>query len=77
MLLEDLCGAAGFAVVKLATDKQTGEQFACKIMNLPPEGVDVGENENSRCVCAEASSCLCRNSSALQCFLYFVRSPGN
>ncbi len=29
---------AGFSVVKLATDKETGQQWACKIMSLPPPG---------------------------------------
>lgn len=41
-------GTGGFATVKLATDKQSGEQFAVKIMTLPPEGADVSENENTR-----------------------------
>ena len=35
-------------MVRLATDKKTGEQFACKIMTLPAVGADVPENENSR-----------------------------
>jgi hypothetical protein len=39
---------AGFAVVKLGTDKKTGEQFAVKIMTLPPAGVEPGDNENTR-----------------------------
>lgn len=30
--------SAGFSVVKLATDKETGQQWACKIMSLPPPG---------------------------------------
>eukprot|EP01025_Chloroclados_australasicus_P018255 TRINITY_DN1946_c0_g2_i2.p1 TRINITY_DN1946_c0_g2~~TRINITY_DN1946_c0_g2_i2.p1 ORF type:complete len:675 (-),score=121.75 TRINITY_DN1946_c0_g2_i2:1748-3772(-) len=41
-------GTGGFAVVKLAVDKITGEEYACKIMALPPVGVRVGEDENSR-----------------------------
>lgn len=40
--------AAGFSVVKLAIDKQTGKEYACKIMALPPVGQEVGENENTR-----------------------------
>jgi hypothetical protein len=45
---------AGFAIVKLATDKNTGEQFAVKIMTLPPAGVEPGDNENTRCAHAAA-----------------------
>ncbi|WIA20191.1 hypothetical protein OEZ85_006039 [Tetradesmus obliquus] len=41
-------GTGGFAIVKLATDKKTGEQFAVKIMTLPPAGVEPGDNENTR-----------------------------
>jgi hypothetical protein len=26
---------SGFSIVKLATDRSTGEQYACKIMSLP------------------------------------------
>jgi calcium/calmodulin-dependent protein kinase I len=29
-------GTGGFSVVKLVTDRETGELWACKIMNLPP-----------------------------------------
>jgi hypothetical protein len=46
---------AGFAIVKLATDKKTGEQFAVKIMTLPPAGVEPGDNENTRC--AQQAAC--------------------
>ncbi|KAF6261155.1 kinase-like domain-containing protein [Scenedesmus sp. NREL 46B-D3] len=41
-------GTGGFAIVKLATDRKTGEQFAVKIMTLPPAGVEPGDNENTR-----------------------------
>lgn len=40
--------AAGFAVVKLATEKATGGEYAVKIMALPEKGRVVGENENTR-----------------------------
>ena len=39
---------SGFAVVKLGTDKTTGEEFAIKIMALPPIGQQTGDNENTR-----------------------------
>jgi len=39
---------AGFAIVKLATDKKSGEQYAVKIMTLPPAGMEPGDNENTR-----------------------------
>jgi hypothetical protein len=39
---------AGFAIVKLATDRKTGEQYAVKIMTLPPVGVEPGDNESTR-----------------------------
>ena len=39
---------AGFAVVKLATEKATGGEYAVKIMALPEKGRMVGENENTR-----------------------------
>ncbi|KXZ52376.1 hypothetical protein GPECTOR_9g420 [Gonium pectorale] len=38
----------GFSVVKLAADRATGVEYACKIMALPPVGQEVGENENTR-----------------------------
>ncbi|PSC73989.1 CAMK CAMK1 kinase [Micractinium conductrix] len=41
-------GTGGFSVVKLATDKATGEHLACKIMSLPPPGKQYNENESSR-----------------------------
>lgn len=43
-------GTGGFAIVKLATDRKSGQQFAVKIMTLPPADVEPGDNENSRCV---------------------------
>jgi serine/threonine protein kinase len=39
---------AGFAVVKLAVDKATDAEYACKIMALPQPGETPGENENTR-----------------------------
>jgi doublecortin-like kinase 3 len=44
----NLIPVSGFSVVKLAVDKQTGKEYACKIMALPPVGQEVGENENTR-----------------------------
>lgn len=35
-------------MVKAATDKATGQQWACKIMSLPPPGKQFNENESSR-----------------------------
>lgn len=40
--------AAGFSIVKLAVDKQSGTEYACKIMALPAVGQEVGDNENTR-----------------------------
>ena len=40
---------AGFAVVKLATDRKSGEEFAVKIMALPEPNAKAGDNENTRC----------------------------
>lgn len=40
--------SAGFAVVKLGTDKNTGEEFAIKIMALPEVGRQTSDNENTR-----------------------------
>ena len=39
---------AGFAVVRLGTDKSSGEEFAIKIMALPEVGRQTGDNENTR-----------------------------
>lgn len=39
---------AGFSVVKTVTDRETGQQYACKIMSLPPPGKTVGDNESTR-----------------------------
>ena len=47
MQLELCC--AGFAVVKLATHRSTGEEFAVKIMALPEANAKAGDNENTRC----------------------------
>jgi len=41
-------GTGGFAVVKLGTDKSTGEEFAIKIMALPEIGRQTWDNENTR-----------------------------
>lgn len=41
-------GTGGFSVVKLAADRTSGKEYACKIMALPPVGQEVGENENTR-----------------------------
>jgi len=41
-------GTGGFAVVKTAVDKVSGQEYACKIMNLPAVGVKVGDDENTR-----------------------------
>lgn len=35
-------------MVKTVTDRETGKQFACKIMSLPPPGRTVGDNESTR-----------------------------
>ncbi len=35
-------------MVKLATDKQTGAHFACKIMALPPIGSRTSDGESTR-----------------------------
>lgn len=48
---------AGFAIVKLATDRKTQDQYAVKIMTLPPVGVEPGDNESTRCVLACSSAC--------------------
>jgi len=37
-------GTGGFATVKLATHKETGEQYAAKIMQFPPESGDPKDN---------------------------------
>ncbi len=42
------CPAPGFAVVKLATDRQTHQHYAVKIMALPEMGFEPGDNENTR-----------------------------
>jgi hypothetical protein len=39
---------AGFAIVKLAVDRKTNEEYACKIMALPQPGQELGDNENTR-----------------------------
>ena len=48
LLLPSVMRAAGFAVVKLGTDRNTGEEFAIKIMALPEVGRQTGDNENTR-----------------------------
>lgn len=41
-------GSGGFATVRQATNRKSGEIYACKIMALPPLGVKVPDTENSR-----------------------------
>lgn len=41
-------GTGGFSVVKLATDRASGEVWACKIMTLPPPGRKAGDGETTR-----------------------------
>lgn len=41
-------GTGGFATVKLVTAKDTGEQYACKVMKLPREGAVLGPEEFTR-----------------------------
>ncbi|DBB18738.1 TPA: hypothetical protein ACH3X3_000345 [Trebouxia sp. C0006] len=41
-------GTGGFAVVKLATERHTGEEYAVKIMALPEPNTKAGDNENTR-----------------------------
>eukprot|EP00878_Enallax_costatus_P013555 GHUV01014173.1.p1 GENE.GHUV01014173.1~~GHUV01014173.1.p1 ORF type:complete len:213 (+),score=46.03 GHUV01014173.1:384-1022(+) len=52
-------GTGGFAIVKLATDKKTGEQYAVKIMTLPALGVEPGDNENTRYACKQQPLAQC------------------
>ncbi len=52
----------GFAVVKLATERHTGEEYAVKIMALPEPNAKAGDNENTR-----YSACA-----APSVYLYFV-----
>lgn len=40
--------STGFAVVKLATDRNTAEEYAVKIMALPEANAKAGDNENTR-----------------------------
>ena len=44
-----MCMHAGFAVVKLATDRKSGEEYAVKILALPEPNAKAGDNENTRC----------------------------
>jgi calcium/calmodulin-dependent protein kinase I len=41
-------GTGGFSVVKRVVDRDTGENMACKIMTLPPEGASAGDGESTR-----------------------------
>ncbi|GMH34700.1 hypothetical protein BSKO_02561 [Bryopsis sp. KO-2023] len=41
-------GSGGFAVVRMATHKETLTQCACKVMSLPALGAQVTDAENSR-----------------------------
>lgn len=55
VLCAGLVVLAGFAIVKLATERNTGEQYAVKIMTLPPVGVEPGDNESTRWVLMQIS----------------------
>jgi len=41
-------GTGGFSVVKMVTDRATGEVLACKVMTLPPPGKKAGDGESTR-----------------------------
>eukprot|EP00889_Picochlorum_renovo_P005388 jgi/Picre1/32418/NNA_007764.t1 len=41
-------GTGGFSIVKMVTDRETGEVMACKIMTLPPEGAKAADGESTR-----------------------------
>lgn len=41
-------GTGGFSIVKMVTEKETGEAWACKIMNLPPPGCKAADGESTR-----------------------------
>ena len=41
-------GTGGFSVVKRVTDRETGENLACKIMTLPPDGGVAADGESTR-----------------------------
>ena len=41
-------GTGGFSVVKLATNRETQEKFACKVMALPPPGAELDDTSNTR-----------------------------
>lgn len=57
---------AGFAVVKLATDRSSGEEYAVKIMALPEPNAKAGDNENTRYRLINFIVCL-------QCHLHCAR----
>jgi calcium/calmodulin-dependent protein kinase I len=40
-------GRGGFAVVRLATDRATGKEWAVKVMLLPRQGQQPGDNDNT------------------------------
>lgn len=40
-------GKGGFAVVRLATDRATGVDWAVKVMALPRQGAVPGDNDNT------------------------------
>ena len=58
MLLHLSMLLSGFAVVKLATEKSSGEEFAVKIMALPEANAKAGDNENTRWVDADPVRCM-------------------
>eukprot|EP00210_Caulerpa_lentillifera_P007239 g6926.t1 len=43
-----ILGTGGFSAVKLATERRTLQQYACKIMTLPDQDETVEDHENSR-----------------------------
>eukprot|EP00890_Picochlorum_soloecismus_P002934 jgi/Picsp_1/3641/NSC_06478-R1_calcium calmodulin-dependent protein len=41
-------GTGGFSVVKMVTDRESGDEWACKIMTLPTDGHTAGDGESTR-----------------------------
>lgn len=46
--LSKTLGTGGFSVVKLAVHRETSEEYACKVMALPPPGAELDDYSNTR-----------------------------
>uniref|UniRef100_A0A061SDZ9 Calcium/calmodulin-dependent protein kinase I n=1 Tax=Tetraselmis sp. GSL018 TaxID=582737 RepID=A0A061SDZ9_9CHLO len=70
-------GTGGFSVVKMAVHRQTNEQYACKVMALPPPGAELDDSSNTREDIIKEIQILCKMEHPNVIFLKEFFDEGN